>query len=53
MAPEISWMVSQHSDGRLRWTSSGDAVWTHEPTTGWWRRFKSGVLARLPIEKYL
>lgn len=53
MAPENSWMVSQHSDGRLRWTSSGDAVWTHEPTTGWWRRFKSGVLARLPIEKYL
>ncbi len=53
MAPENSWQVSQDAEGRLRWSSNGGAVWTHEPETGWWRRFKSGVFGLLPIEKYL
>jgi putative cardiolipin synthase len=53
MAPENSWQVSQDAEGRLRWSSDGGAVWTHEPAAGWWRRFKSGLLGLLPLEKYL
>jgi len=53
MAPDNSWQVSLDADGRLRWTSATGTVWSHEPETGWWRRFKSGLFSLLPIEKYL
>ena len=53
MSPRNSWRVSATDGGHLRWSSSVDSGLTHEPETGWWRRFKSSVLSRLPIEKYL
>jgi cardiolipin synthase C len=53
MASENSWQVTQDAAGRMRWSTNGGTAWTHEPATGWWRRFKSGVFGLLPIEKYL
>jgi cardiolipin synthase C len=53
MAPANSWQVGKDDNGRLHWSSDGGTVWTHEPATGWWRRFKSGLIGLLPVEKYL
>ena len=53
MAPANSWQVVRDADGRLRWSSEGGATWQHEPATGWWRRFKSGLFSLFPMEKYL
>lgn len=53
MAPQNSWQVTQDAEERLRWSTNGAAAWTHEPQTGVWRRFKSGLFSLLPLEKYL
>lgn len=53
MAPQNSWRVTQDAEGRLRWSTNGATAWTHEPQTGGWRRFKSGLFSLLPLEKYL
>jgi putative cardiolipin synthase len=53
MAPANSWQVSRDADGQLHWTAGADQSWTHEPATGFWRRFKSSLFSLLPVEKYL
>lgn len=53
MAPENSWRVTRDADGQLLWSAGEDQLWTHEPATGFWRRFKSGLFSLLPMEKYL
>jgi putative cardiolipin synthase len=42
--------------GRLRWTTSDDGtarVYTKEPETSWWMRFKADALGLLPIHSML
>ena len=54
-SPDSSWAVTL-DDGKLLWRTerAGEIVTSrHEPDTGWWRRFKSWTIARLPLEKYL
>jgi cardiolipin synthase C len=51
MQPDNSWHVTADGNGALQWTGS-DGVYTHEPATGGWRRFKAGLFGLLPIEKY-
>ena len=56
MRPENSWRVTLNEQGRVRWTQESDGVqtrYTHEPEVGLGRRFWSGLIALLPIEKYL
>ncbi len=53
MAPANSWQVTLDADGRLHWAASPNQSWMHEPTVGFWRRFKSGLFGLLPVEKYL
>lgn len=53
MAPENSWRVTRDADGQLLWSAGAKQIWTHEPATGFWRRFKSGLFSLLPMEKYL
>ena len=56
MKPENSWRVMLGEQGSLRWIDERGGVVTyydHEPETGFWRRFRSGFLSLLPIEKYL
>jgi putative cardiolipin synthase len=53
MAPENSWRIALGEDGTLSWSASGDEQWRREPETGWWERFKSGLIASFPLEKYL
>ena len=56
MRPENSWRVTLDDQGQVRWTQESDGVrthYTHEPETGVWRRFVSGLFSLLPIEKYL
>ncbi|WP_298447569.1 phospholipase D family protein [uncultured Marinobacter sp.] len=53
MAPENSWQVTREANGELLWSAGEEQSWTHEPATGFWRRFKSGFFSLLPIEKYL
>ncbi len=53
--PENSYRVTLER-GRLRWTASdgGTArVYTKEPETSWWRRFKADALGLLPIHSML
>lgn len=52
MTPDNSWRVSADPDGQVRWFGADGESWTHEPDTGWWRRVKSALLSRLPLEKY-
>ena len=43
-------------DGELRWTASDDGVvrvYTKEPETSWWQRFKSDALGLMPIHSML
>ncbi len=52
---ENSWSVTL-DEGNLLWRTqrAGKLVTSrHEPDTGWWRRFKSRMIASLPLEKYL
>ncbi|MCK0164663.1 phospholipase D family protein [Marinobacter sp. S6332] len=53
MTPENSWMVTREAGGQLFWSAGEEQFWTHEPATGFWRRFKSGLFSLLPMEKYL
>jgi cardiolipin synthase C len=53
MAAENSWKVQQLDDGWLVWSSGPENTWRREPEAGWWQRFKSGLIASFPIEKYL
>jgi cardiolipin synthase C len=53
MAAENSWRVRQVDDGWLVWSSGPEDTWRREPEAGWWRRFKSGLIASFPLEKYL
>jgi putative cardiolipin synthase len=53
MRAENSWQVTRNDKGKLQWASNSEKVWKHEPEVNWWRRFKSGFIAWLPIEKYL
>ncbi len=56
MAPDSSWQVTSSASGGLEWrteTASGPARATHEPMTGFWRRFESRVFRLFPMEKYL
>jgi putative cardiolipin synthase len=53
--PENSYRVTLER-GRLTWTTSDDGtvrVYTHEPETSWWKRFKSDALGLLPIHSIL
>ncbi len=56
MAPDSSWEVVRNTSGQLEWLSETDGkpvVETHEPMTGFWRRFNSGFYSLFPLEKYL
>jgi phosphatidylserine/phosphatidylglycerophosphate/cardiolipin synthase-like enzyme len=58
MQPGNSWQSRLDASGRLRWHeqwggASAGAVYDHEPRTPWSRRVQSGVIASLPLEKYL
>lgn len=53
MAAENSWRVRQVDDGWLVWSSGPENTWRREPEAGWWQRFKSGLIASFPLEKYL
>jgi hypothetical protein len=53
MAPENSWRIALGEDGTVSWSARGDEPWRREPETGWWERFKSGLIASFPLEKYL
>ena len=53
--PENSYRVTLER-GRLRWTTSDGGtvrVYTKEPETSWWRRFKADALGLLPIHSML
>ena len=53
--PENSYRVTLER-GRLRWTAGDDGttrVYTKEPETSWWQRFKADVLGILPIHSML
>ena len=53
--PENSYRVTLER-GRLRWTTSDDGtvqVYTKEPATSWWMRFKADALGILPIHSIL
>ena len=52
MAPDNSWHVTMDEAGNTQWASRGE-TWTHEPATGWWRRFKAKFFALIPLERYL
>ena len=55
MQPENSWRLGFDSDGALRWygtTKGVPEVFDHEPQTSTIIRFKSGMAAKLPLEKY-
>ncbi len=52
---ENSWSVTL-DDGHLLWRTKRAGklvICGHEPDTSWWRRFKSQMIASLPLEKYL
>ena len=56
LASENSWKVMLNSHGDLQWTGIKGGVkvnYSHEPETGFWRRFNSKFLSIFPIEKYL
>ena len=52
--PHRSWQVRLGTDGTgLEWverTDAGEKVYTTEPETSWWRRFRAGFMAVMPIE---
>ena len=52
MRLESSWKVQLNPQGQPLWLGT-DRTYSHEPETSWWRRFKSGFLSLLPLEKYL
>jgi len=53
---ENSWQVVLDEKNNLQWNGIKDGVevqYSHEPETGFWRRFNSGFFSIFPIEKYL
>jgi putative cardiolipin synthase len=53
--PENSYRVTLEQ-GRVRWTTDDDGktrVYTREPETSWWQRFKADLLGILPIHSML
>jgi cardiolipin synthase C len=53
---ENSWRVTLNEHDNVRWQTTRDGrmeTSTHEPDTGFWRRFASGFYSLWPIEKYL
>ena len=56
MQPENSWRVVLDEQGQLRWidrTGGTETELSQDPETGFWRRFRAGLIALFPIEKYL
>jgi hypothetical protein len=56
MQPANSWPVVLDGQGQVRSSQRDEAAVTwlpREPETGFWRRFRAGLIARFPIEKYL
>jgi hypothetical protein len=56
MQPDNRWQVALDRQGQVRWIQRDEAALTrlaHEPATGFWRRFRAGLIAFFPIEKYL
>lgn len=56
MRLENSWRVELDESGNPSWISQekGKQVrYSREPATGFWRRFKSGLISLFPVEKYL
>lgn len=50
-----SWRVRLEENGNLQWIGMEDGVissYNHEPHTGFWRRFSSGLLSIIPFERY-
>ncbi|NQY25679.1 MAG: phospholipase D family protein [Piscirickettsiaceae bacterium] len=53
---ENSWHVVLDKKGNLQWKGIKEAAsieYSHEPETGFWRRFNSGFFSLFPVEKYL
>jgi cardiolipin synthase C len=51
-----SWKVELDKDGDVEWLEKNDGKiirYSHEPETGFWRRFSSRFFAIFPAEKYL
>lgn len=51
-----SWKVELDKDGDIEWLEEKDGEiihYSHEPETGFWRRFSSRFFAIFPVEKYL
>ncbi|MBZ0071996.1 MAG: hypothetical protein K8I04_09760 [Gammaproteobacteria bacterium] len=53
MAPDNTWLVAWDTDGQLHWSAGAGQSRTHEPATGFWWHFKSGLFSLLPVEIYL
>ncbi|NOQ94118.1 MAG: hypothetical protein GQ547_05715 [Methylophaga sp.] len=53
---ENSWQVILDEKNNLQWNGIKEGVevqYSHEPETGFWRRFNSGFFSIFPVEKYL
>jgi len=53
---ENSWQVVLNEKGDLQWNgikNGKEMKYSHEPETGFWRRFNSRFFSIFPIEKYL
>ncbi|MSR08217.1 MAG: hypothetical protein EXR82_01570 [Gammaproteobacteria bacterium] len=56
LRPDSSWQVLQRQSGGLEWVTEVDGREvrdTHEPMTGFWKRFSSRLYRLFPLEKYL
>jgi putative cardiolipin synthase len=55
--PIATYTVYLNEKSQVRWKTTGDdgeeVVFTHEPETGWWRRFKVKLLGLLPVKGQL
>ena len=56
LRPDSSWQVLRRKGGGLEWVTEIDGQEvrdTHEPMTGFWKRFSSRIYRLFPLEKYL
>ncbi len=56
LQPDSSWQVLRRKGGGLEWVTEIDGQEvrdTHEPMTGFWKRFSSRLYRLFPLEKYL
>lgn len=56
LRPDSSWQVLRRKGGGLEWITQVDGREvrdTHEPMTGFWKRFSSRLYRLFPLEKYL